>query len=133
MILSSRKQHRTKVKKLFSTSLLMNKIWMKVKSLSSGVLLFLFSQILTTELNLLTLPNFLISNLFILYEKIYFLRRESYYWFCLDLVINLLSSDNEDEKEKVSSDLMDELASLKEIAHTLKKLPVADKTEKSEI
>jgi hypothetical protein len=46
---------------------------------------------------------------------------------CPDLVISLLSTDNENEKEKVSADLADDLASLKEIAHTLKKLPVSDK------
>jgi hypothetical protein len=47
-------------------------------------------------------------------------------------VIRLLSTDNENEKEKASSDLMDELVNLKEIAHTLKKLPVSDKADKKE-
>jgi hypothetical protein len=53
--------------------------------------------------------------------------------FCADLVISLLSTDNENEKEAVSGKLMDDLATLKEFAHTLKKLPVSDKsTDKSE-
>ncbi|XP_059487447.1 E3 UFM1-protein ligase 1 homolog [Neocloeon triangulifer] len=49
-----------------------------------------------------------------------------------DLVINLLSTDNDDEKEQVNANLAADLATLKEIAHTLKKLPVSDKGEKSE-
>ncbi|CAB3366774.1 Hypothetical predicted protein [Cloeon dipterum] len=50
-----------------------------------------------------------------------------------DLVISFLSTDNENEKENVGTLLANELATLKEIAHTMKKLPVSDKADKSEL